>query len=215
MGRVFGKGRFANVTATLALFVALGGTGYAAISIPSNSVGSAQIKPGGVATSDIKANAVTSGKVKDGTLKANDFASGQLLVGPAGPAGVAGAKGDKGDKGDAGTPAPPEAFHVVGGVGEPAFAAPFANFGGGTATAAFYKDAFGLVHLKGLVTGVSLGAPIFTLPAGYRPAESSYFPTMTCAGYGDALVNPDGTVRQRTAGSGVCYSLDGITFRAA
>lgn len=75
---------FANVTSLLALFVALGGTGYAATSLPANSVGNAQLK----------ADAVGSGKVRDGSLKAKDFADGQLpagargATGPAGPAGT-------------------------------------------------------------------------------------------------------------------------------
>ena len=35
---------YANVTASLALFIALGGTGYAAVTLPRNSVGSAQLR---------------------------------------------------------------------------------------------------------------------------------------------------------------------------
>ena len=58
----------ATVIATIALFVALGGTGYAAAKLPRNSVGTPQLKT----------NAVTSGKVKNGTLLAADFKSGEL-----------------------------------------------------------------------------------------------------------------------------------------
>ena len=79
----------ANLIAYLALFVALGGTSYAAIKLPKNSVGAKQIKR----------NAVTSAKVKNGSLRAKDFPAGEL---PAGPAGAAGAKGEKGDAGPAG-----------------------------------------------------------------------------------------------------------------
>jgi hypothetical protein len=71
--------------ALLALFVALGGTSYAAMKLPKNSVGSRQLKK----------NAVTASKVKNGSLKSSDFA----------PSALAAAKGDKGDKGDPG-PAP-------------------------------------------------------------------------------------------------------------
>lgn len=39
---------YANVIATLALFVALGGSSYAALKLPRNSVGSAQIRSGAV-----------------------------------------------------------------------------------------------------------------------------------------------------------------------
>lgn len=98
-----------TVVAYLALFIALGGTGYAVTRIEANSVGTKQLKK----------NAVTSKKVKNRSLRARDFKAGQLPtgekgdtgdagpVGPAGPAGeagAAGAKGDKGDPGDAGAP---------------------------------------------------------------------------------------------------------------
>ena len=42
-----------NVIAYLALFVALGGTSYAALKLPKNSVGSAQIKNGAVVKRDL------------------------------------------------------------------------------------------------------------------------------------------------------------------
>jgi hypothetical protein len=77
---------YSNVIASLALFVALGGGAYAAIKIPKNSVGTAQIK----------SNAVISSKVKDRSLLALDFKGGQL---PQGAQGIQGAKGDKGDTG--------------------------------------------------------------------------------------------------------------------
>jgi hypothetical protein len=78
---------YANVIATLALFLALGGGAYAAFKLPRNSVGSQQIK----------ANAVSSSKVKDGSLLAGDFKTGQI---PAGPRGLQGSPGLNGDKGD-------------------------------------------------------------------------------------------------------------------
>jgi hypothetical protein len=95
---------YANVMSSIAVFVVLGGGAYAAATLPTNSVGSKQIK----------ANAVTSSKVKNGSLLSSDFKPGQLVAGvrgSAGPAGAAGAtgaagaagpKGDKGDKGDPG-----------------------------------------------------------------------------------------------------------------
>src|SRR4051794_7093329 len=95
----------ATVIALIALFVALGGTGYAALKLPKNSVG----------TKQLKANAVTGAKVKNGTLSSDDF-GGTLPTGAQGPKGdtgaagtngtngTNGAKGDKGDKGDDGTP---------------------------------------------------------------------------------------------------------------
>jgi hypothetical protein len=73
---------YANVTATLALFVALGGSSYAALKLPKNSV--------------------TSTQVKNGTLLSKDFKKGQLKAGPAGPAGAKGVQGDRGLGGPAG-----------------------------------------------------------------------------------------------------------------
>jgi hypothetical protein len=49
---------FANVTSGLALFVALGGTSYAAIALPDNSVGSSQIRRDAVGRSEIRPNGV-------------------------------------------------------------------------------------------------------------------------------------------------------------
>jgi hypothetical protein len=63
------RASYANVTSTLALVVALGGTGaYAA-----NTIGSADIKPNAVKSSDLGNNAVTSKKVKDGALLLEDL----------------------------------------------------------------------------------------------------------------------------------------------
>ncbi len=87
----------AIVIACIALMVALGGTGYAAVRLPANSVGTAQIKN----------SAVTSLKVKNGSLLRADFKAGQVpagaagAVGPAGPAGPAGAAGPAGPFPDA------------------------------------------------------------------------------------------------------------------
>jgi hypothetical protein len=53
----------AFVLALVALFVALGGTSYAALSIPANSVGSKQLKKNAVTTKKIKNHAVTAAKI--------------------------------------------------------------------------------------------------------------------------------------------------------
>jgi hypothetical protein len=96
--------------ALLALFVALGGTSYAAVSLPNGSVGSDQLQQGSVTTLKIAPKAVTSkrlaegsvvrkkigdgavdsAKVADGTLLAKDFAPGALPAGGGAPTGPAG-----------------------------------------------------------------------------------------------------------------------------
>ncbi|HTT93894.1 MAG TPA: hypothetical protein VMF55_04430 [Solirubrobacterales bacterium] len=75
---------YANVMATIALFVALGGASYAAIKLPKNSVGAKQLKK----------EAVTPAKLSG--------AAKSMLAGPAGPKGDKGAPGPQGPGGDAG-----------------------------------------------------------------------------------------------------------------
>jgi len=87
------KINYANVASTLALFTALGGTSYAAVSI-----GTAEIQPGAVTHSRLHRDAVTSSNVKNGSLLARDFKRGQL---PAGAKGATGATGPQGTPGTA------------------------------------------------------------------------------------------------------------------
>jgi hypothetical protein len=96
---------YANVVASLALFISLGGGAYAATNLPKNSVGSPQIKDGSVRGADLANNAVTSAKVKDGSLLSADFKAGQLHAGAQGRTGAQGPVGPKGPAGPATGPA--------------------------------------------------------------------------------------------------------------
>ncbi len=87
-----GKLSYANVMATVAVFIAIGGGAYAA-GLAKNSVGSKQIKNGQVKVEDLGENSVSGSKVKDGSLLPADFNSPDSLKGP------------KGDQGDPGEPA--------------------------------------------------------------------------------------------------------------
>lgn len=69
---------YANVVATLALFIALGGVSYAAVHLPKNSVSSRAIKKNAVTNSKIKSRAVTSSKIKNKTITSNDVKSDTL-----------------------------------------------------------------------------------------------------------------------------------------
>lgn len=60
---------YANLMSSIALFVALGGGAYA-LSVPRNSVGEPELRPG----------AVTTAKVRNHSLRVNDFRRGQLPV---------------------------------------------------------------------------------------------------------------------------------------
>lgn len=81
---------YANVMATVAVFIALGGSSYAAVTLSANSVKSKHLAEGAVKRSDIGKGAVNSAKVADSSLLAKDFKAGQL------PAGAQGPKGDTG-----------------------------------------------------------------------------------------------------------------------
>jgi hypothetical protein len=93
---------FANVTSMAAVMIALGGTSYAAVALPKNSVSSKQIKAKSVKNSDLGASSVTTDKVKDGSLLKTDFAANQLPAGPKGNTGGTGAPGAPGAPGPAG-----------------------------------------------------------------------------------------------------------------
>jgi hypothetical protein len=104
-----------NAIAYVALFIALGGSAYAAAALPKNSVGTKQLKN----------NAVTGPKVKNGSLQVIDFKSGQLQPGAkgdkgdTGPQGLQGTQGEKGLKGDKGTPGSGSGVPIVQNSGTP------------------------------------------------------------------------------------------------
>ena len=118
-----------------------------------------------------------------------------------------------------------EPWHEVGGAGEPAFEGGFDNDATEHSritptTVAFYKDPFGVVHLRGaaLTRTASISgqwSTVFTLPAGYRP-PATVFPNRR----DELLIQPDGRIEAGvwTANDGSSYgfaALEGISFRAA
>jgi hypothetical protein len=87
---------YANVVATLALFLALGAGSYAAVTITGKNVKNSSltgrdVKNNSLTGADVKN--ITSGDVSDGSLLSKDFKAGQLPAGPRGLQGTTGATG--------------------------------------------------------------------------------------------------------------------------
>ena len=192
---------FANVISCLALFVALGGSAYAATQLKKNSVGTKQIKPNAVTTAKIKKGAITGAKIKlssVGTVPSAALANSLPPV---------------------------EAAHVVGAPGEPSFEGGSTNYEPAETKEPpirFYKDHEGIVHLEGYAFVGNPGGtelvPIFTLPPGYRPAPGTALLFQEGEG---ALVFGAGTKFAGETFTGTVVgevntkqSLNGISFRA-
>jgi|SRR5215213_2183139 hypothetical protein len=84
-----------NVVAYLALFVALGGSSYAAVKVSgnqivNNTVSSADLRNGGVRSKDIHDHTIKGADVASRTLHAKNFATGELPRGAQGPGGARG-----------------------------------------------------------------------------------------------------------------------------
>jgi hypothetical protein len=220
---------YANVMVTILAFLVLGGgTALAAYVVSSNS----QIGPGTVSG---HAGTATNKNIISGSVNATDLANQAVTAAKI---------------------KAPEAWHGVGAgstttdlcgtasntavfcsdsLGGPGFD-PWHNYGGGFATAGFYKDQLGIVHLKGLVAGDVLESPtfsplvrsIFRLPPAYSPANRRAFPSVGRNSDGQEVsqgrvdVQPDGLVllvsdctsaQNDCSASGGYVALDGITFR--
>ena len=80
---------------------------------------------------------------------------------------------------------------------------------------AYYKDQFGVVHLRGMVKRTSgVGTQLLTLPVGYRPEKTSYFVGTRSGSDACRIAVLDiGSVYLETS-SNVWTSIDGITFKA-
>lgn len=89
IGRIRGRLSYANVMATVAVFLALGGTSYA-LTLPRNSVGPSQLKSDSVGRSEIRAGAVRSTEIRNRSLRTRDISlqARRALQGQQGPPGV-------------------------------------------------------------------------------------------------------------------------------
>jgi hypothetical protein len=73
------------IVSFVALFVALGGVGYAATQLPKNSVGTAQLRNGSVGNWKLKSNAVGGRKIINGAVGAKQVNSTQVQLRVASP----------------------------------------------------------------------------------------------------------------------------------
>jgi hypothetical protein len=201
---------YANVVATLALFIAIGGaSAFAASQLGKNTVGSKQLKKNAVTTAKVKKEAITAAKVKKGTLTGTQINLSKLGTVP-----------NATHAASADSIPQAEPIRLIGAPGQPGFEngavnSPIKLAGMTFPPAGFYKDAFGVVHLEGAVKSSS-GGVIFTLPAGYRPAGGTllvFEPTK------EATVIIGGSASEGTSAGAVVAGkptvvLSGITFRA-
>jgi hypothetical protein len=263
LSRLRGGLTFANVISLTALFIALGAGAYAAGLAP-NSVKSKHIVDNQVKSGDVRDDSLTDGgltgeDVREDTLGEVPQASSADSAQSAAQANNA--ESLDGKDSSAFAPAGAEAWTEVGQPNGPSFAsaAPVQNgcapnsFGGsqqsipaswsnhdaGSSTwqrAAFYRDPWGTVHLKGLVSRQATGPcpqgffqvafgtmagpisgddDIFTLPSGYRPNRTSIFGIASAEKHGELRVDKDGAVLASDPSDYGWVSLDGITFRCA
>ena len=82
---------FANSISLIALFVALGGTSLAAVTLTKNSVGAKEIKKNAVGASEIKKNAVRAAEVNRNAVGASELRSNAVASGDIADNGVGGA----------------------------------------------------------------------------------------------------------------------------
>lgn len=93
----------------------------------------------------------------------------------------------------------------------PTFLNSWVDFGSPYDTAGYYKDEFGVVHLKGMVKS-GTAATVFTLPAGYRPGGTRRWASVYNGAFGYVQVDASGNVT--SSGSGGAIPLDVVQFKA-
>ena len=143
------------MVASIALLMALGGTGIAAVAnVPNNSVGTSKIKNNAVTAPKIASNAVTSAKIAgnavtnakiaNGTIQPADLSAAAKTAGPQGPPGPAGPSGPAG--------APAAAFWAsvdqVGNLVRNKGAASAQRNGIGSFQVIFNQDVTGCIYLS-------------------------------------------------------------------
>jgi hypothetical protein len=94
MSRATKRLSYANVMATVAVFVALGGGAYAAFHLARNSVASRNIQNGQVKSADVRDEGIAGRDIAEDTLTHNDIAETSLSATPSQPMLFKGEPGD-------------------------------------------------------------------------------------------------------------------------
>ncbi len=93
MKRAASSLNYANITATIALMVAIGtGGAFAASTLGPKTVGERQLRPGAVTQSKLRKNAVTAPKIKSQAVKQGKIADGAVSAAKVGAGAVSTAK---------------------------------------------------------------------------------------------------------------------------
>lgn len=110
-----------------------------------------------------------------------------------------------------------EAWRAVGAAGQPAFQNGWVNTTG-EAPASFFKDPFGIVHLRGRIQGGTSPSIAFTLPAGYRPGNNLMMPMAVFSGStalaGFVWLQTTGAMNLYFAAGMASIAIDGLSFKA-
>lgn len=202
---------YANVMATVAVFIALGGSSYAV-----RQISGSQIENRSISGKKLKRNTVGGTAVKEsslGTVPSANRASAAETAAHAGDADTAAhaVRADTAAHADlAAGVAAPERFHEVGAPGEPPFNPGCTNDTANPAfqSVGFQKDREGVVRLRGTSSCTSAGLLVFNLPPGYRPADGkAHTQAIACFGGGNCPVSQ--TTLVQVLGSGFAPGSDG------
>lgn len=104
-----------------------------------------------------------------------------------------------------------DVVQVGSGGSAPAFQNGWSSLAG-WAPIAFWKDAHGHVHLRGVATGGTGGTTAFTLPAGFRPANKELFAAAAFGAAASVTVLADGEVQPSSGGAN--FTTLSLTFLA-
>lgn len=210
--------------ANLAAFPATGSSGVIYIALDTNKT----YRWGGSAYTEISPSPGSTDSVTEGSVnlyftnaRASAAAPVQSVAGKTGA--VTLAKGDVGlgnvdNTSDANKPvstAQQTALDLKADAAQPAWTAPtllngWQNLGSGYEPAGYKKDTTGTVWIKGQVKSGS--GVIFTLPSGYRPANSQLFVTSGDALFAEIIVASSGNVSIH-AGAATVYLTLNFSFR--